>query len=322
LCNVSDKIAEDSALEKYLYENGGPVVGYGPFNKGYINILIHEECGNISQSNLKEIYDIFEIYAFKEDMSDVPVIFSIEKTPSFSVSEATETMEKASALAVLGYNSSFRPVIGGVGMETSKLLSGTVGFAAIQNGTNQKGFVTAAHLSNFSRATVYQPLLLHPNGSVGSMNVNYTNIDAAFVPCNNVNGTKFYSKVLNNSSVRQYANGTEINHSVGGYYGTIGNNYTVLKSGKATGLTSGTTIGYYNNYTFVGVKLDRLGVVEPCIGTGGDSGGPIFHIREDGKAYLMGTITGGSGTLGINGRTYYTPCTEITKLGYVPLFRE
>ncbi|MDR2945089.1 MAG: hypothetical protein LBU81_08470 [Methanosarcinales archaeon] len=56
------------------------------------------------------------------------------------------------------------------------------------------------------------------------------------------------------------------------------------------------------------------------ISAGGDSGSPIFVIRDDGKAYLVGVLHGGTWKFNEEGYTLFTPNGEIMeRLGVTPL---
>ncbi|MBZ3935098.1 hypothetical protein [Methanimicrococcus blatticola] len=60
--------------------------------------------------------------------------------------------------------------------------------------------------------------------------------------------------------------------------------------------------------------------ITPHISAGGVSGSPIFVIRSDGKAYLVGILHGGTGEFNEDGFTLFTPNGAVMdKLGVTPL---
>lgn len=68
-------------------------------------------------------------------------------------------------------------------------------------------------------------------------------------------------------------------------------------------------------------SLDTGGIITPNIADHGDSGGPVFVIRDDGKAYMVGIISGGIDNEN-DSYTVFAPCYEIKlKLNVVPLLR-
>ncbi|WNY28218.1 hypothetical protein MmiEs2_04020 [Methanimicrococcus stummii] len=295
ICNISESMAIDGALKEYSLINNGPVFGFGPENSGYILVYIDVDYEKkISDKELLSIRKTIEKYALNENIAEIPIVISYEEMPE------------------LEYERKHRPLVGGVKINNQTQWIGTSGYSVKKGNIN--GFVTAAHCVDYTNMTVYQPSF-SSNNSVGTSTITYEYIDATFVPYNNVNASIYFE----NDS---YPNGTNL--SVGGYYSIKSVNDTVWKSGTTTGLTQGNLTGYLYGYQTSGdgPEVFIMGKIVPHISDGGDSGSPIFVIRGDGKAYLVGVLHGGIGEFNVDGHTYFTPTGEINeRLGVVPLMR-
>ncbi|WNY26313.1 hypothetical protein [Methanolapillus ohkumae] len=81
-----------------------------------------------------------------------------------------------------------------------------------------------------------------------------------------------------------------------------------------------------SNSTKVTRTYDLIGVIKNnnvIFALPGDSGAPVYTIMSNNKAALVGIVYGGNNEVyGLNGETYFVPCTEIeSKLGVIPLMR-
>lgn len=315
ISRISDSIAENEALNKYLWERGGYITGYGPVSEGYILISIEEKRINqFEKNNIEEIVTIFEKYAIENNVTEVPLVF-----------------KSSPIIKPYTYQSVNRPLVGGISL-TSVLKAiywplnwlepgtGAVGYPARTTDNTSCGFVTAGHVVNFTTKKVYQPSykFFGDNNYVGSTSVTHPKVDAAFIKSdkvNNPNSAKiFYSNSSNTS-------GDLID--IGGYYNTISVNSEVYKSGPTTCHKIGKITGYQNNVSVLientTYVFDKLGIVENTNGQFayyGDSGGPVYTIYDN-KAILVGIIHGGRG---YGGDTFIVPCGEIkAKLNVIPL---
>lgn len=300
---ISESMATDKALKEYYLNNGGPIFGFGPEKAGYILVYINPNYEKeISEEQLANIRKIIEIYAQKENLKNIPIVISYEDIPE------------------LEYNQKHRPLVGGVHISDNNSWIGTVGYTVKRGKTY--GFVTAAHCIGYTNnTTVYQPSKsILSNNTLGKSLFPYPHIDAAFIPYNNSSNVSAKIYIENSS----YSNGTNL--SVGGYYNIKSINDIVWKSGSSTGLTQGNLTGYIyayqtNNTTHPNApEVFIMGKIAPHISAGGDSGSPIFVIRDDGKAYLVGVLHGGYGEFNVDGYTYFTPNGEIMeRLNVTPL---
>ena len=76
LQRVAKNIQKDEDFEKYLWDNGGPIAGYGAFKDGYIIIYITpDELENLNGSDIENIKNIVKTYAENEGVNNLPIVF-------------------------------------------------------------------------------------------------------------------------------------------------------------------------------------------------------------------------------------------------------
>ncbi|WNY26314.1 hypothetical protein [Methanolapillus ohkumae] len=224
--NTTMSVSKTGALDEYVYENEGYIIGFGPESDGYITILVYNKYGkDINTKDFEIIKSIFDKYGLEENISDVPIVF---KSADIPVAYGSS------------YDSKYRPLYGGITIGTSKNViinllspgSGCIGYTARKNGTTTYGFITAGHIVDFSNnREVYQPVyaLLGDHNLIGTSNITHSRIDAVFVKSGNITGTNEARIQYSNS-----ASGSSNFIDVGGYYGTNPTNLTVYKSGSTT----------------------------------------------------------------------------------------
>ncbi len=70
-------------LDRYMLENGGPVVGYGYDYRGYIFVEFDKKSPeNVSESIIDEIYLIIDDHCKQEGVSEAPVVFEWGEVPT------------------------------------------------------------------------------------------------------------------------------------------------------------------------------------------------------------------------------------------------
>ncbi|MDV0447674.1 hypothetical protein MsAg5_15850 [Methanosarcinaceae archaeon Ag5] len=318
--NIAYSIAVDGAFEKYHYDNGGTVIGFGPSCDGYIQITIYDELQNeVSSQDITEMKEIVEKYAAKKEIKNIPVVFRSSEMgqTSSSIENEHENAEKNILAAAPNYYSDkIRPIIGGISVYSSYTGPGTIGYVVKQtNNSSKRGFVTSAHLVDFQNISVYQPTVGILNG-VGTSSVNATNkkVDAIYISPSTLHPFSVSAKIHtgNNQLV-----------DVRGQLNPISGDF-LKRSGLNTTSTSGYFIEYNYNYSLrdeqsgaVTFTLDKVGVMNGTTSQKKDSGGPIY-IEGEGKVYIIGITQGHYGNL-----TIFVPCSEITsKLGVEALKME
>lgn len=69
-------------LDRYMLENGGPVVSYGYNYRGYIFIEFDKKSPeNVNESIIDEIYLIIDDHSKQEGVSEAPVVFEWGEVP-------------------------------------------------------------------------------------------------------------------------------------------------------------------------------------------------------------------------------------------------
>ena len=253
----------DSALDKFYYPNG-PVIGHGYDRFGNMIVQINKDQ-NVSQPELKEIYEIIQKTGEKNGIDNISCTFL-----SLGIMKPESRTDK------------IRPLIGGLKI-TSTGGWGTTGFRA-RDSSGNLGMVTAGHLGNVGD-TVYQPDPSVSGSSIGTISrQGSTNSDSAFIPFSNTAATFYFTNTVN-LGFSSYSS----NPSTG---------TSVWKSGAATDLSSGlvdfvTTV--YNPY--FGKRIPNAGWAEYS-SADGDSGAPVFTYAYF-NPVLVGVHMGRSEPYGI-----------------------
>ncbi|WP_338103139.1 hypothetical protein [Methanolapillus millepedarum] len=75
-CDIVDSISRDGGLDDYLYPNRGAIIGYGPFEGGYILVSVYDkDRNNVTSQDLDEMRSVFEKYATERGVSNLPIVF-------------------------------------------------------------------------------------------------------------------------------------------------------------------------------------------------------------------------------------------------------
>ena len=96
---------------------------------------------NITDSQIDGIYNVVNKTANKASIQEIPIVFSRDDLFQNEVS---------------GYDSYYRPIIGGIMVTSETGNWGTIGYAA-QTSAGTKGYVTAQHLGTYVGYDMYQP---------------------------------------------------------------------------------------------------------------------------------------------------------------------
>lgn len=76
-------------LQPYMKSNGGPLIGFGYFYAGYLNVFIDEKSPeSVNDSFFDEIYLIISDHCEQEGISEVPVVFMKSSTIILDLDEA------------------------------------------------------------------------------------------------------------------------------------------------------------------------------------------------------------------------------------------
>ena len=288
--NWLDKLDENridvrDEMRPYLYPEG-PVIAYGWYIEGYFEVVFYENA-TVETSQIDEIYAVIDKQAKKRDIQDVPVAF---KTDDFV------------QLQVSGYDNRYRPIIGGIQVQTIKSGStyvATLGFAVKKKSDGTKGYVVAKHFGNSIGLQMWQPTVSDSNkvGTVSELGGHYA--DASFVPYSDVEA-KIH---IGDSMVGSVGGSKEPERCM-----------RVHKSGKSTGLTSGYVVGVGETITASGYTyFDQ--VKANYTAAGGDSGAPVYCL--DGVCKIVGIHKGHSSS-----HTYFSPISGVENdLGVIPLTR-
>ncbi|WP_233125720.1 hypothetical protein [Methanohalophilus portucalensis] len=264
---------------------------------GYVTVMLYKDYPNIKEEDIAGITKIIRNNAVKVGIKDVPIIFTLDE----HIKPATGDWP-----ALPSYSLKYRPIIGGIAMTTTNGTIGqvgSVGFAAERDSDNQKGYVTAGHVSFWSSGIqAYQPLPGVGNES-GTSSLIGSDSDVAFVPYDNVVG-----KI-------HVGGGYTID--VDGYYsGGITSMY-LQRSGCVSGVELGDYEAVLTGVTIRGQYMDKVEVMDnEC--QQGDSGGPVYYTYY-GRNKVVGIISA-YGTYNNADVTFYIPCSEVTsKLDVTPL---
>jgi len=292
--SVAESIHNDKAFGKYLYSEGGPIVGYGPMCEGYIQISIYDEMkGKITTEDIKEMSRIVEKYAEKESIKNIPIFMTYSN---------------------ISGNYTGPLVQGGNVAATPNLGPGMFAFAVKQNNnSNSKGIITVAHLIDFNYNNTNRPVYVNyilPNNLLGYATTINNRIDAIYVPYSNVT---CMMHIGNNTQIKVYT-------GIDSASGTLLNRY-----GTATGSTTGYLKGFeYDRVwntgnTTITRTFDKVGYMNSStnVSEGGDSGGPIYcgmNITTNGKtsheALVLG-MTFGNSKLNNEPVSVFVPFREI-----------
>lgn len=296
LDQIRTNINKNKELSDYFYPNG-PLIAYGTDADGYVTVMLYKDYPNIKEEDIAGITKIIRNNAGKVGIKDVPIIFTLDE----QIKPATGDWP-----ALPSYSLKYRPIIGGIAMTTTNGTIGqvgTVGFAAERDSDNQKGYVTAGHVSFWSSGIqTYQPLPGVGNES-GTSSLIGSDSDVAFVPYDNVVG-----KI-------HVGGGYTID--VDGYYsGGITSMY-LQRSGCVSGVELGDYEAVLTGVTILGHYMDKVKVMDnEC--QQGDSGGPVYYTYY-GRNKVVGIISA-YGTYNNADVTFYIPCSEVTsKLDVTPL---
>ena len=318
LLKIAKCVQQDSDFEKYSYDYGGPVIGYGStYAGGYMRVGIDFERSELlEQEDLDQIQEMFEKYANKNGVKDLPLVIACREKGVLTVNNTDR----------------IRPIIGGIDISgtynnNATLISGfTLGYPVIKNNnsTSTLGFITVAHFlpENGTSGSIFQPIYNTSNflasGLVNNVSVR---IDALYIPFSNVEPAVHVGAdpVLSNMSR------TSANQSKMIIYGGSSPSGELRRFGKATGNTGGYFIGEETNFTFNGLNksIDTVYLMNVTDGNAsqpGDSGGPIYMAmnvtisgKKDYQAFMVG-ITNGYIYYPTNSTyvTVFTPRSEIS----------
>lgn len=288
--DMSKDIVKDD-MDPYLYPKG-PVIGYGWDINGYFEITFYKDM-NVTESQINEIYGIINKRASDVSVQEIPVIF---RKADFLIEQ------------VSGYTDRYRPVIGAIQIAARKngaTYTATLGFPA-KKSDGTKGYVTAKHFANSTYLAIHQPTYLSDNsnliGDVDILGGHYA--DASFIEYSNVE-----PKIHVDNSVTKDVVGFMSTSPVDSWVG-----WPVSKSGKTTGVTSGTITGInvivnQNGWTYYNQVKANYG------SAGGDSGAPVYRMSS-GKLYIIGIHHG----VLEDGSSCFSPLSGVVSdLGVYPL---
>ncbi|MFZ3383378.1 MAG: hypothetical protein WA144_05585 [Candidatus Methanoperedens sp.] len=276
----SNRIGVRNEIRPYLYPNG-PIIIYGWDHEGYFEVILYENA-TVNAFQIDEIYAIISKQAKKIGILDAPLVF---KTGDF----IHETLT--------GYEDSYRPVIGGVQIAANGSL-GTSGFA-VQDYSGRKGYVVSKHIANKANMQVFQPTQISGNEAGTVLTIGGSNADASFVSFDNVEASIHLGGGLK----------APVKGSVDPQVG-----WTVYKSGRTTGVTSGTVIGFYD--------IPRGGttyynqVKASFYSDGGDSGSPVWYLDGASNRKIVGIQWGKDAS----GNSYFSKSSGVkSDLGVIIL---
>lgn len=280
-----NRISVQDEMLPYMYPNGS-VIEYGWNYKGYFSVVFYEDI-TVNTSQVDEIYATIDKHAQKMGTHDVPVVFKIESFPQFVLS---------------GYDAKYRPLIGGIQIQTQKsgsTYSATLGFAAVDNSGN-KGYVTAKHFANSIGLQIWQPTvsIFNKAGTVSKMGGDHA--DASFIPYSNVEAS-----IHLGDSVTAPVKGTK-NPVIG---------WKVYMSGKTTGASTGYVEEVVNTqYPDGTIYIDQVKATYNS--AGGDSGAPVYYLSGADR-YIVGINAAIGG-----GYSYFSPISAVeSELGITTLTR-
>lgn len=286
----SKDIVKDD-MTPYLYPRG-PVIGYGWDINGYFEVALYKNI-NVTNYQVNEIYNLIEKGASETSIQEIPVVFKKEDFIQEHVS---------------GYTDRKRPVIGAIQIAARKngaTYTATLGFPA-KKSDGTKGYVTAKHFANSTYLAIHQPTYLTNNdnliGDVDILGGHYA--DASFIEYSNVE-----PKIHVDNSVTEDVIGFLSTAPVDGWVG-----WPISKSGKTTGVTSGTITG-------IRVSADQNGwvyynqVKATYDSESGDSGAPVYRM-SNGNLFIIGIHHG----VLPDGSSCFSPLSGVVSdLGVYPL---
>jgi len=249
----SNRIGVRNEIRPYLYPNG-PIIIYGWDHEGYFEVILYENA-TVDASQIDEIYAIINKQANKIGILDAPVVF---RTGDF----IQETLT--------GYENSYRPVIGGVQISANGSL-GTSGFA-VQDYSGRKGYVVSKHIANQVNMQVFQPTQSSGNEAGTVLTIGGSNADASFVRFDNVEASIHLGGGLT----------APVKGSVDPQVG-----WTVYKSGRTTGVTSGNVVGISETIPQSGIIYYNQAKATYW-DEGGDSGSPVWYLDGASNRKIVG----------------------------------
>jgi streptogrisin B len=279
------RVLADGDLSPFAYPKG-PVYAHGFEENGTMEIFLYKGM-NVTDSQINEIYDMINKIGNKENIQNVPVIFLkcdlIQNTLS-------------------GYDTYRRPVIGAIQLTGQTGDIGSVGFAA-KTSSGTKGYVTVQHLGTSVGYQMYQPSL-YVAGTVSKISGSHA--DACFVPYSDVS-PYVYINNGNTLPVVTYMSAKPTNSWTG---------LTVYKSGRTTGVTSGTIQGIINLDGSEGIGT-YTGMIKTNVqNQGGDSGGPLYTMPTSANSCNILGISKGN----LNGYSLFSSVYGINyDLGVLPI---
>jgi hypothetical protein len=244
-------------MRSYLYPNG-KVIMYGWDDEGYFDVVFYENTP-VETSVVDEIYAAIDKQAKKRSVQDVPVAF---KKGGFI------------QLTLTGYDNYYRPMIGGVQVEANGFY-GTSGFA-VQDGSGNKGYVVSKHLVPQVGMQVWQPTN-SPGNQAGTVSgIGGSNADASFVRFDNVEAS-----IHIGGGVKVPVKGDQDPQI----------DWTVYKSGRTTGVTSGYVRGIYETVISDGTIYYNQAKATYW-SEGGDSGAPVWYLDGASNRKIVGIHMG------------------------------
>lgn len=276
-------------LEPKMTKYGGPLAGFGINYYGYLFIEFDEELGDdIDKSTIDNLYNIIEADAKKMNISNVPVVFRMEKKVILD-SRTSQWTDMYGGIGITYRNAS----------NTSQWYSSTLSYAAVDS-SGTEGFVISGHSADTAGrmgADIYQG-----GRKVGDVAYyNFIFADAAWVEADVDAVDDVY-----------YTTDTDQKDVTDSDDPNLGNK--VYKSGINTGLTYGDVTETYitKNHPYFGYLYEQF-VADYTSGSG-DSGCPVFKTTVNGVK-LVGVHWGHNST-----RSFFSPISGVeSDLGVVAL---
>jgi len=261
------RVNTEDDLSIYEYPRG-PVIAHGWNINGYFEVTLYKGM-NVTESQINEIYNTINKRANKASIKEIPVVFLKDDF----VHDNT----------VSGYDNYYRPIIGAIQLTGETDGIGTLSFAA-KTSDGKKGFVTVQHLGTYVGYTMYQPeKKVYSSYKLGTVSkISGTHADACFVPYSNV-AAKIYINNGKTLPVATYMAAKPKDSWKG---------LKVYKSGRTTGVTSGTIKGIQDINNGLGKYYGLLDTDVPC--SSGDSGAPLYTMPTSANSCnLLGIHKGG-----------------------------
>lgn len=254
----ANRIGVRDEMRPYLYPNG-QVIMYGWDDEGYFDVVFYENT-TVDASLVDEIYAVIDKQAKRMGIQDVPVAF---KAGGFI------------QLTLTGYDDYYRPMIGGVQVANASNWLGTSGFA-VQDNSGNKGYVVSKHLVPQVGMQVWQPTNSAGNQAGTVSRVGGSNADASFVRFDNVEAS-----IHIGGGVKVPVKGDSDPQI----------DWTVYKSGRTTGVTSGYVRGIYETVTSDGTTYYNQAKATYW-SEGGDSGAPVWYLDGASNRKIVGIHMG------------------------------